>query len=274
VPTDILDIAAIILALAAAGGFAGFIAGLLGVGGGIVLVPTLYWLLPLFGADEPVRMHMAVGTSLATIIATSAVSARGHARRGAIDGRLVRQWIVPICIGVAAGTLIAVRAPGHVLTGIFAVVAFLVALNMGLRPGNEAATSRGLSRPLAWIGGTLIGGISVLMGIGGGTLTVPILTAVNYPIRPAVGTAALIGLVIAVPGTIGFLLDGWGQPGRPAFSLGYISLPGVLCIIPATMSFAPLGVTAAHNTNPRLLRRIFAVFLGLTALRMGLNVFG
>lgn len=273
-PTDILDIGAIILALVVAGGFAGFIAGLLGVGGGIVLVPTLYWLLPLFGTAEAARMHMAVGTSLATIIATSAVSARGHARRGAIDGRLVRQWIVPVCVGVAAGTLIAVWAPGNVLTGIFAVVAFLVALNMGLRPGNEAATRGGFSRPLAWLAGTLIGCFSVLMGIGGGTLTVPVLSAVNYPIRTAVGTAALIGLVIAVPGTAGFLLDGLGQPGRPAFSLGYINLLGVICIIPATMSMAPRGVAAAHNTNPRLLRRIFAIFLGLTALRMGLNVFG
>ncbi len=256
------------VALAAAGGFAGLLAGLLGVGGGIVVVPVLYHGLTLLGIDESVRMHLAVGTSLAAIIPTAIVSARSHYRRGAVDFALLRLWGPAIFVGVLAGTAIASLVRGEILTAVFAVVALVVAANMALRP--EGWVVRPDLPPklrLAGLGG-LVGAISAMMGIGGGTLTVPILSACSYPIRKAVGTASAVGLIIAVPGALGFVLAGLQSAGRPPFSLGYVNLLGFALIVPATMLAAPYGARVAHAIDPIWLRRAFALFLFLTSARM------
>lgn len=250
------------------GAVAGVLAGLLGVGGGIVIVPVLFNLFPFLGIDESVRMHLAVGTSLATIIPTSIMSARAHDRRGSLDRALLKSWGPAVFAGVVAGTVLGAGARGEVLTAVFAVVALAVAANMAFRrEGMVVADSlpAGLKRHLM---GLVVGGFSVVMGIGGGTLSVPILTAFSYPIRRAVGTAAALGFVIAVPGTIGFILAGLGVPDRPPGSLGYVNLIGFGLIVPATMLTAPLGARIAHAISPPLLRKAFALFLLLTSLRM------
>lgn len=260
-------------ALLATGTIAGVLAGLLGVGGGIVIVPVLFLLFPLLGVDDSVRMHLAVGTSLATIIPTSIMSARAHHRRGGVDFQLLKSWGPAILIGVVVGGYVGGMVKGEVLTLVFAVVAILVAANMTLRKEGMILTESLPDQPVRSLLGMVVGMFSVVMGIGGGTLSVPLLTACNYPIRRAVGTASAIGLIIAVPGSITFILSGLGQPGLPPGSLGYANLIGFALIVPATMAFAPVGAKIAHTINPAHLRKAFAFFLLLTSLRMFYSVF-
>ncbi len=247
---------------------AGVLAGLLGVGGGIVIVPVLFHVFTALELDPAVKMHLAVGTSLATIVPTSIISARSHHRRGGVDPGLLEAWAVWVALGVVAGTALAAWVRGPVLSGVFAAVAMLVAANMAFRGEASALAAalpgRAAQRGIAFV----IGGFSAMMGIGGGTLSVPILSAFSYPIRRAVGTAAAIGLIIAVPGALGFVVSGWGQPGLPPGSLGYVNLIGFALIVPTTMLSAPLGARLAHGMATLWLRRAFALFLFLTSVRM------
>lgn len=259
-------------AMVFAGILGGLLAGLLGVGGGIVIVPVLYHVLAGFGVDETLRMKVAVATSLATIIATSAVSVRSHHRRGAIDFALLKTWGIPIFIGVVIGSLIGGSVDGRVLTLVFAVVALFVAANMLLRKEGAKISDGFPNRIVAAISGLFVGVISAMMGIGGGTLSVPILSAFGFDIRRAVGTAAAIGFIIAIPGTIGYVLTGLGVPGRPPFSLGYLNLAAAAALVPLTMATAPLGAKLAHTMPRRALQLCFAVFLGLTSLRMFMDL--
>lgn len=255
--------------LLGAGAAAGLLAGLLGVGGGIVIVPVLYQVLTWYEVPESVRMHVAVATSLATIVATSLASARAHRRRGALDPDLLRTVGPGVVAGALVGVAIGGRLGGDALAGLFAVVALMVAANMALSPERlqlAAALPRGWPRPAL---GAAIGGISVMMGIGGGALTVPALSAFSVPIRRAVGTAAAVGFLIAVPGTLGFVVSGWGLAELPPGNLGYVNAIGVALIAPATVSVAPLGSRLAHSLPPRAVRAVFALFLLATALRLG-----
>jgi uncharacterized membrane protein YfcA len=271
---DPLHIAVFSVALIVAGGFAGFIAGLLGVGGGIIVVPALFFILGALGVGEAVRMHIAVGTSLATIIVTSLISARSHASRGAVDMALLRQWAPGIVIGVSAGSVLALLMDGRTLTGLFAAIALVMAVQMafgnpnwrigGQPPGG--LTAQGIA--------AIIGAISALMGIGGGALSILALSLYGYPIHRAVGTAAAIGSLIGVPGTISFILGGWGDPALPPFSLGYVNLLATLLILPTSMLFAPLGAKAAHALPVRALKLAFAAFLAATSIRMFVSVLG
>ena len=262
----------LICGLSLTGIVAGVIAGLLGVGGGIVIVPALYHVFSLLGMDEAIRMHLAVGTSLATIVATSTRSLRAHRERGAVDLDLLRQLGLPIIGGVLAGTLMAGVAEGGALMAVFAIVALIVSAHMAFgretwRIGDKFPTGAG--RMLI---GVVIGWISVLMGIGGGTLGVPILSLYNVPIHRAVGTATGFGLIIAIPGTIGMIVSGWGASNLPPFSLGYVNLIGFALIVPATVLAAPWGAALAHRISRPALRRAFALFLGFTSLRMALDL--
>lgn len=255
-------------ALVFTGAAAGILAGLLGVGGGIVIVPVLFLLFPLIGVQDTVLMHLAVGTSLATIIPTSIISARSHHRRGGVDFELLKSWAPLIFIGVLAGSYIGSVVEGKTLVLIFAIVAIFVSVNMAFR--SEGMTlAKELPTGMIRHGlALLVGSFSVVMGIGGGTLSVPILTAFNYPIRRAVGTASAIGLIIAIPGAASFILSGLGNPNLPAGSLGYANLIGFALIVPATMLMAPVGARIAHSINPATLRLAFAGFLLMTSLRM------
>jgi uncharacterized membrane protein YfcA len=255
-------------ALLGTGIVAGLLAGLLGVGGGIVIVPVLFHLFSALDVDASVRMHVAVGTSLATIVPTSIVSAAAHRRRDAVDLPLLRTLGPAVFAGVIAGTAVAASVRGILLTAIFGVLALAVAANMALRPEELHLRDTLPGRPALDLIGGLIGAFSAMMGIGGGTFSVPVLVACAYPIRKAVGTASAIGLIIGVPGAIGFVVAGLEVPARPPFSFGYVNLLGFALIVPATILAAPWGVRLAHAIRPVMLRRAFALFLFLTSLRM------
>ncbi|MAX31555.1 MAG: hypothetical protein CME72_00605 [Halomonadaceae bacterium] len=270
--SSLTGILGLIAALLATGAVAGVMAGLLGVGGGIVIVPVLFHLFSLLGVDEGVRMHLAVGTSLATIIPTSIMSARAHHRKGSLDARVIKRLIPGVVVGVLLGGIASQFLSSEALTGLFATIALLVAANMFRR--NTRIIRDGMPGPLgSSLIGAVIGGISTLMGIGGGTLSVPTLSALNTPIRVAVGTGAALGLVISIPGTLSFMFSGLGEPDRLPGSIGYVNLLGFAAIVPMTMLCAPLGARLAHAIDPALLKRLFAVFLLATAVRMYIDLF-
>lgn len=257
-----------VLGLALTGCVSGFLAGLLGVGGGIVVVPVLYVVLAAFQVDEDLIPFIAVGTSLATIVPTAIQSVRAHHAKGAVDTALLKWWGPWVAVGVMGGVLISAISDGEVLTWVFGVVAAVVAVHMLFTPEGTHLSPALPSKAFQAFLATIIGTISTLMGIGGGTLTVPILSLCNYPVRRAVGTASVVGLIIAVPGALGFIANGWNEPGLPAFSLGYVNLAGFALIAALSMFFAPLGARTAHAIDPRWLRRLFGIFLAATSLKM------
>ncbi|NNC77059.1 MAG: sulfite exporter TauE/SafE family protein [Woeseiaceae bacterium] len=251
------------------GAASGVIAGLLGVGGGIVIVPMMEVALTFVGVEPSVRMHVAVATSLAVIVPTSVSSALAHHRKQAVDWRVVRTWSAFIFLGALTGILISTYVSGRFLAGTFAVAAALLAVNMigrfgERRLGDELPVGAAIhSLPLG------IGTLSTLMGIGGGSMTVPALTMYGKPIHIAVGTSAVLGLVIALPAAGGYIFTGWHNPKLPEASLGYVSLIGFGLIAPASVIFAPLGARIAHSISRRRLSMVFGIFLLAAAIRMG-----
>jgi len=265
---DPLWLAGLAVAMALTGLVSGTLAGLLGVGGGIVIVPVLFNVLPLFGIPEAVQMKLAVGTSLATIIPTSIQSARKHFAKGTMDVALLRSLAPSIATGVLLGTALAVWLKGDALTLVFALVATAVAVNMATTSAEwRLRASFPAGAPRHGIGG-FIGTVSAMMGIGGGTVGVPILSAFGAPMRAAVATASAFGIIIAIPATAGFVWAGWGNPLLPPLSLGYVNLIGFALIVPTSMLAAPWGVKLAHAISPLLLKRLFAAFLAVTSARM------
>jgi uncharacterized membrane protein YfcA len=260
-------------AMLATGCIAGLMAGLFGIGGGIVIVPVLELVLGWVGVDPAIRMHVAVATSLATIIPTSISSSRAHHKRQAVDMAIVRRWAVFVLIGALAGSWIAAQVHSRVLAMIFATLALLVALKMILLPTSRNLTEKLPRGPLVAVIPTAIGCLSSMMGIGGGTFSVMTLTLFNQPIHRAVGTAALLGLVISLPGTIGFIVAGWSDVRVPPGNLGYVSLIGFALIAPATVMTAPLGAKLAHSFSEKKLSILFGVFLVLAAGRLFYGAF-
>ncbi|MGH6870152.1 MAG: sulfite exporter TauE/SafE family protein [Rhizomicrobium sp.] len=262
------ELGTLALGLVIAGVFGGLVAGLLGVGGGIVIVPILYHVLALMGVDESIRMHLAVGTSLATIIPTSFSSVMAHNRKGAVDWDLLRRWLAPMVIGVVIGSALAGLASGRALSIVFVCVAVPVALHLAFGGENRRLADRlpggvgGLALP------AFIGGISTMMGIGGGTVGVPAMTLCGMPIHRAVGTASAFGVIISIPGTLGAVIGGWHAQGLPPYSFGYVNLLGLALIAPASYFMAPVGAHFAHEMDRSRLRIVFAGFIALTAGRM------
>ncbi len=218
-------------------------------------------------------MHIAVATSLATIIPTSISSARAHHLRGAVDVDIVKRWAIFVLLGALLGAWIAAQVHSNVLAIVFATLAFLVALKMLLLPDSRNLTDAVPRGPLVTVIPTAIGCFSTMMGIGGGTFSVMTLTLFNEPIHRAVGTAALFGLVISLPGMLGFVLAGWGDPRLPAGSLGFVSLLGFVCIAPATVLTAPLGARIAHAFSAQRLNMLFGAFLIIASLRLYYRAF-
>ena len=261
------------VAMLATGCVAGVLAGLFGIGGGIVIVPVLEAVLGLLGVDAAIRMHVAVGTSLATIIPTSISSARAHHRRGAVNLEVVKRWALFVLVGALLGAWIASLVHSRVLAAVFATLALLVAAKMVFLP-----TSRNLTDAVpggVWINviPTAIGCFSSMMGIGGGTFSVMTLTLFNEPIHRAVGTAALFGLVISLPGTAGFILTGLDDPRLPPASLGYVNLLGLAAIAPTTVLMAPLGARIAHGFSAKKLSILFGLFLVIVSMRLFYRAF-
>jgi uncharacterized membrane protein YfcA len=253
------------------GALAGILAGLLGVGGGIVIVPVLYNVLGAFDVPEALRMHVAVGTSLATIIPTAIVSARAHARRGAVYAPLVRAWGPAIALGTVIGTIAANLLNGRALAGVFGVIALLVAADLVWRRNTTAGEVHETQFPPVPVQhgvAAMIGFLSAMMGIGGGTLTVPVLNWFRFPIHRAVATSSVFGLIIAVPAALGYVWGGLGHSDLPPGNLGYVSGPGFALIAAATFVTAPYGTRIAHAISPRSLRLVFAAFLAATSFRM------
>lgn len=247
---------------------AGVLAGLFGIGGGIVIVPVLEAVLSFLGVDAAIRMHIAVATSLATIIPTSIASARAHHSRQAVDLGIVRRWAVFVLIGALLGAWIAAQVHSRVLAMIFALLAAVMAAKMMFFPQAKNLTEDLPTGVWVPVIPTFIGGLSSMMGIGGGIMSVTTLTIFNQPIHRAVGTAALIGLIISLPGTLGFIVSGWNDPRLPAGSFGYVNLIGFAAIAPMTVLMAPLGATIAHKFSERRLSMLFGVFLVIASVRL------
>lgn len=261
------------VAMLVTGLVAGVLAGLFGIGGGVVIVPVLETALGFVGVDPAIRMHVAVGTSLATIIPTSISSSRAHHRRNAVAVDLVRRWAVYVLAGSLIGAWVASQVHSDVLAVVFATLAMFVAIKKVFYPDNRNVAEGFPSGPLLPGLLTLTGCFSSMMGIGGGVFTVMTLSLFNVPIHRAVGTAALFGLFIAVPGTLGFIVAGWGDPRVPAASLGFVSLLGFACIAPATVLAAPLGARIAHALSPKHLNILFGGFLVIASLRLFYRAF-
>ena len=248
------------------GALAGTMAGLYGVGGGLIIVPALTLAFGLQGVAPEVAMHLAVGTSLATIVITGASSAWGHYRRGSIR----RDWFLALLpglmLGAIAGVFVAGSLSGGRLGTLFGLFVILVALKMALgrgpRPGSVAP-----GRAVMGVAGAVIGGVSALFGIGGGTLSVPWLSRCGATMTQAVGTSSACGLPIALFGAATFVAVGWGNPLLPAGAAGFVMLPALLGIVLASVPFARLGVLLAHRLSPRTLRLSFAALLTAVGLK-------
>ncbi len=262
------------LGLVATGVFAGILAGLLGVGGGIVIVPVLFFFFQSFGVSAESAMLVATATSLATIVPTSISSIRSHTKRGNVDIHLLRRWAPWILIGVLTGSFLVTKIEGTWLTMLFACIASLSALNMLLRTGKSAIFHQLPNTVGQSIMGSAIGLFSSMIGIGGGTLSVPLLTIYNYPAHKAVGTAAAIGLIISLPGALTMLVLGTAPADAPAGTVGLVNLMGFLCITPLTVLFAPVGVFIGSKINSAKLKKVFAIVLLITGVRMFIQVIG
>jgi uncharacterized membrane protein YfcA len=250
------------------GGVVGFLAGLLGLGGGILLVPGLFYSMTALGFPAESMMHVSVGTSLAIIIPTGMSSVRAHWKRGGVRVDLLKKIGIGIVAGVVAGTIVADHISGHTLKVIFATMLGFLAVIINIDPNRFTLAKDIPPQPWSALTGTLIGFLSTLMGIGGATITVPYMTLCSVPIKQAVGTASALGIMIAVPAVIGFLLIGQGQGDLPPFSIGYINMLAWILIVPASVLMAPVGAHMAHNVPVKLLRRIFAAFLMIVAAKM------
>ncbi|PVA10970.1 hypothetical protein DC366_04065 [Pelagivirga sediminicola] len=256
------------LMLLAIGAFAGVMAGLLGVGGGIILVPAFFYAFHTLGYGGPQLMQICLATSLATIIVTSVRSVLSHGRRGSVDWDILRSWAPGIALGAVLGVIVAAGLRSGTLQAIFGVLALCVGLYMSLGRAHwrlGAQMPRGLLRAVL---SPVMGFLSVLMGIGGGSFGVPLMSLHGVPIHRAVGTAAGFGAAIAVPSVIGFLMLQIGEAGRPPLTVGAVNLPAFVITIAMTLLTAPLGVRLAHALDGKLLKRVFGAFLVLIALNM------
>jgi uncharacterized protein len=262
------ELVVVVVGLLAGGVATGLLAGLFGVGGGAIVVPVVYAVFGIMGVPEELRMPLSVGTSLAVIIPTSIQSFRTHNAKGAVDMDLLKLWAIPVLIGVIAGAMIARYAPASLFKIVFICVASVTATKL-LFGGSrwklgDALPSAG---PLRVIGAG-IGAASALMGIGGGQISNLVMTLYGRPIHQAVATSAGLGILISIPGTIGFMLAGWPQmPNLPPLSIGYVSLIGLLLIAPTSAYFAPYGARLAHRLPKRQLEIAFGLFLVAVSLR-------
>ncbi|WP_404402931.1 sulfite exporter TauE/SafE family protein [Pelagibacterium halotolerans] len=254
--------------LALTGAASGIMAGLLGIGGGIIMVPAMVLAYQLLGYNPEIIMHVAVGTSLAVIVPTGLRSALAHHRRGAVETAVLRLWGPWIVAASLIGGLMAGLYSAATLKIIFGVMALFIALNMAL-PVQRRLMEKLAGVPLVnRIAAAVIGYISALMGVGGGSLSVPTLVAFGTPVHKAVGTSSALGVMLAVPAVIGFIISGWTASGTPPLSLGFINIPSLVLIGGLATLTAPLGVAIAHRLNGQALRIVFAAFLIIVGGRM------
>ena len=258
----------LLIVLASAAAVAGFMAGLLGVGGGIIMVPALYYAFTVLDFDIVTRMHLSVGTSLAIIIPTSIISTKTHMEYDAVDFKMVRSFGIFILLGVIAGTFLAVNLKTPALVLFFSIFAFFVGIFFIFVREKLMENPKKISDLVKNISGIIIGFISVPLGIGGGSLMVPFMRTFGYDIRKSIGTAAAVGFLIALSGTItmitgGKLINNVNTP----FSLGYINLLGFIVFVPVTMIMARIGAKAVYKIDKKILSKIFGTFLIIVSIR-------
>ena len=270
---SVTELAFLAASLAAAGALTGILAGVFGVGGGALIVPVLFELFRILGVPEETRMPLCVGTSLAVIIPTSIRSFRAHQSRGAVDMKILRAWLAPTIIGVLVGSFVARYAPPALFKIAFMTIAGISAtrliLNLKWHLGDDVPQGPGLR-----IFGFVNAFLSALMGIGGGQLATMFMTFYGRTIHQAVATSAGVGVLISVPGAIGFVLAGWDKPNLPPLSLGFVSLIGLAAFAPVSVMTAPLGVRIAHALSKRKLELAFGVFLLIVSSRLLVSMLG
>ncbi len=270
---DLPNLLPFVAALLLAGVLAGLLAGLFGIGGGAILVPIFFHVFGLLGVPDAVRMHLALGTSLAIIVPTSIRSFAAHRQRGAVDLDLLRSWIVAVPLGTLIATVVAAWASSRELRLIFAVIALALALRMILNRATWRLGEDLPGNPAKFLVGTAIGVLSGLMGIGGGVLNNTFMTLYGRSIHQAVATSAGVGVLISIPGLVGYVCGGWGEPGLPPFSTGYINWLAVALLIPVTLLAAPYGARIAHALSRRQLEIGFALFLIAVSLQFFASVY-
>ena len=268
---ELVEIAA---AFAAAGAVAGFLAGLFGIGGGAVLVPAFYQAFAVMGVNDAVRMHLCVGTSLAVIVPTSIRSFLAHRGHGAVDTRLLKGWILPVPAGVLLASAVAAFASSAVLRGIFAAIAALVGARMLFARQKWRLGTELPGQPARAAVGTVIGLLSGLMGIGGGVMNSTFMTLFDRPVHQAVATSSGVGVLVSVPGLVGYVVAGWGEKGLPPFSTGFVNWIAVALIMPITLLVAPYGVRVAHALGKRQLQVLLGCFLLLVSARFFYSLAG
>lgn len=254
--------------LLAIGALGGVLAGLLGVGGGIVLVPAFFYAFQTLGYDGPQLMQVCLATSLATIIVTSVRSVLSHNKKGAVDWAILRGWAPGIALGAVIGVMVAAELRSQSLQVLFGVLAIVIGLYLAFGKAGWRLGQAMPSGPLRWALSPLVGFMSVLMGIGGGSFGVPLMTLFNTPIHRAVATAAGFGVIIAVPSVVGFLFMDVAEAGRPPYTIGAVNLVAFFIVIAMTLITTPIGVKIAHAMDPKPLKRVFGGFLILVALNM------
>jgi uncharacterized membrane protein YfcA len=266
------ELALLIVALLAAGAIAGFLAGLLGIGGGGVLVPVLYEVFRLLDVDPAIRMHLVLGTSIAIILPTSIKSFAGHRAKGSVDMGLLKRVAPFVVAGVVIGSLTVKAASSDALKWVWIIAAAVIALKMAF--GREEWRLADHLPPSPWpqLAALAVGFVSTLMSIGGATFVVPLLTLYGKSILQAVATASGVGPLIALPGVVGLAWAGWGVDGRPPLSLGFVNLLGAAIVAPLSVWAAPYGVRLAHRIPRRTLELAFAAFLASVALRFLIDV--
>jgi uncharacterized membrane protein YfcA len=262
------ELAMLALAVIVAGIFTGLLAGLLGIGGAAITVPVLYEVFRYLGVPEDVRMQLCVGTSLAVIVPVSLRSYFAHRAKSAVLKDVLRIWIVPIVAGVICGAVIAFFAPQSLFKIVFVVVGAAIATKLMIGREDWRIADDLPARPITVAVGYVIGLLSSLMGIAGGSLSTVFLTLYGKPIHVAVATSSGIGIWIALPGMIGYMLAGWPQMHQlPPLSIGYVSLIGLLLFAPVSVLAAPFGARLAHNMPRRRLEIAFALFMYAASLR-------
>ena len=265
---DMVLLLQMLVLLLVIGGVAGVLAGLLGVGGGIVLVPAFFYAFQTLGYDGPQLMQVCLATSLATIIVTSARSVLSHNKKGAVDWDILKTWAPGIVTGAILGVSVAANLSSTFLQGIFGVLGLVIGAYMGLGRSDWRLGPAMPTRGTRAVMSPILGFLSVLMGIGGGSFGVPLMSLYNVAIHRAVATAAGFGMTIAVPSVIGFLFVSIDPAHRPPFTIGAVNLVAFFIVIAMTLITAPWGVKLAHAMDPKPLKRVFAVFLTLVAFNM------
>lgn len=267
------DLVWLVLALVVAGIATGFLAGLLGIGGGGVLVPVLFDTFTFLDVPDSIRMHMVLGTSFAVIVPTAISSFRGHLKKGAVDTAVLRRLAPFVVAGVLSGIVLVSSVSGAALKWVWIVCGSFLAIKMALGREDWRLADDVPNNGLVRLAAFLIGLISTLMSIGGGMFLVSLFTLCGWSILKAVATSSGFGPFIAVPGLIGYVWAGWGNPELPPMSLGFVSVLGAAIIIPASVLAAPLGVRVAHGISRRKLELAFAAFLAFVAVRLLISTF-